>query len=582
MTRLRLGGCTALCLLLWYAGPSGQAGMAARIDAIVEAPIRAGKIAGASVAVVKGGDTLVLKGYGLADLELDVPTPPKATYEIGSVTKQFTAAAILLLAEEGKLSLDDDLAKFLPDYPTGGRRVTIRRLLNHTSGIKGYTEIPEFREFQMLKRPREELVALFGSKPLEFTPGDEQIYNNSAFFLLGLIIEQVSGAKYEDFVQTRIFDSVGMKDSYYCSERTVRKNHAHGYDTDQAGGLVLKGYLDHSWPYAAGSLCSNTVDLVAWNQALHGGKVLKPESYREMTTPGVLNDGTRLRYGMGIGLADISGRRAIAHGGGINGFLSESEYYPDDDLVVVVLQNTSGPVAPRELARQIAEVVLGKAPDRSRPFQGDLAPFAGRFTGNGRGRPTTVSIAVKGPTLTFANLAAPTDPPEPLRYYGNDTFGFRDTLVMFEKADGKVARLRLDTGSNHNILARQAETGSGLAGKAQPAGPPPAQLVPAFEVDPMWPRPLPNRWIIGAVAGVAVDAQDHVWIVHRPTTLQPNETRSIWRAAPPVLEFDQAGNLVSSWGGPATATNGPISSTASTWTATTCGWGAAARRMPTS
>ena len=252
MTRLRLGGCTALCLLLWYAGPSGQAGMAARIDAIVEAPIRAGKIAGASVAVVKGGDTLVLKGYGLADLELDVPTPPKATYEIGSVTKQFTAAAILLLAEEGKLSLDDDLAKFLPDYPTGGRRVTIRRLLNHTSGIKGYTEIPEFREFQMLKRPREELVALFGSKPLEFTPGDEQIYNNSAFFLLGLIIEQVSGAKYEDFVQTRIFDSVGMKDSYYCSERTVRKNHAHGYDTDQAGGLVLKGYLDHSWPVRGG------------------------------------------------------------------------------------------------------------------------------------------------------------------------------------------------------------------------------------------------------------------------------------------------------------------------------------------
>ena len=218
--------------------------------------------------------------------------------------------------------------------------------------------------------------------------------------------------------------------------------------------------------------------------------------------------------------------------------------------MVVVLQNTSGPVAPRELARQIAEVVLGKPPDRSRRFPGDLAPFAGRFTGNGRGRPTTVSIAVKGPTLTFANLAAPADPPEPLRYYGNDTFGFRDTLVIFEKADGKVARLRLDTGSNHNILARQAENGGGLAGKAQPAGPPPAQLVPTFEVDPMWPKPLPNRWLIGAVAGVAVDAQDHVWIVHRPATLQPNETRSIWRAAPPVLEFDQAGNLVSSWGGP--------------------------------
>ena len=361
------------------------------------------------------------------------------------------------MAEQGKLSLDDDLTKFLPDYPTQGHRVTIRRLLNHTSGIKGYTEIPEFREFQALKKPRPELVKLFGDKPFDFKPGEEQIYNNSAFFLLGLIIEEASGKTYEEFVKENLFDRVGMKDSYYCSERTIRKNHAHGYDTDR-NGLVLKAYLDHTWPYAAGSLCSNTTDLVAWNKALHGGKVLKADWYREMTSPGTLNDGTRTRYGMGISLSDTDGRRTIFHGGGINGFLSESEFYPNDDLVIVVLLNTAGPVGPRELARQIAEAVLGKAPDRSRPFQGDLAPFAGLFTGRGRGRPSSVRIEANGGNITFTNTAATANPAETLKYYGNDTFGFKDTLVTFEKENGKVSRLRLDSGGGYNILSRQSDS----------------------------------------------------------------------------------------------------------------------------
>ena len=442
--------------LIACVSPSAQTSATAPIDAILEAPIKDGKIAGASVAVVKGGTTLLMKEYGSADLELAVPTPPKATYEIGSVTKQFTAAAILLLAEQGKLSLDDELTTLLPDYPSQGHRVTVRRLLNHTSGIKGYTEMPEFREFQRLERPRQELVTLFGRQPFEFAPGEQQTYNNSAFFLLGLIIEKVSGTTYEAFVKANLFDRVGMPDSYYCSGRTIRKNHAHGYDTEN-GQLVLKAYLDHLWPYAAGSLCSNTADLVAWTRALHGGRVLKPESYREMITPGVLNDGTRIRYGLGIAMAEIGGRRAIAHGGGISGFLSEVEFYPDDDLIVVVLLNTAGPVAPRDLARQIADVVLPRPPDRSRTFQGDLQHYAGIFGGRGRGRDSKVRIAVENGALVFADLAA-SRAPEKLSYYGNETFGFKDTLVTFERKDQAVARLRVDTGTGHNILTRTADT----------------------------------------------------------------------------------------------------------------------------
>lgn len=429
-----------------------QTDLTARIDAIVNAPIASGAIAGASVAVVKGGRTLLSKAYGKADLELDVPTPPGATYEIGSVTKQFTAAVILLLQEEGKLALDDEITKFLPDYPTQGHRVTLRRLLNHTSGIRGYTEMREFGDFSKMKRPRADLVALFAAQPFDFAPGEEQIYNNSAFFLLGLVIEKVTGQPYEQVVQQRLFARAGMPNSYYCSESAVRKNHAHGYDTD-GGHLVLKGYIDHLWPFSAGSLCSNTADLVAWNRALHGGRILKPASYAQMIAPGALADGTPLRYGLGIGVSDIGGRRAIAHGGGINGFLSESEYYPDDDLVIVVLVNTAGPVAPRDLARQIADVVLPAPPDRARPFTGSRAAYAGVFTGRGRGRASEVTIADSGGRLTFAN--APGATPAPMVYRGGETFAVGDTLLVFERRDGAVVRLRVDTGAGHNILTKK-------------------------------------------------------------------------------------------------------------------------------
>jgi CubicO group peptidase (beta-lactamase class C family) len=436
------------------ASSTGASSLAARIDAIVEAPIRDGKVAGTSAAVVKGGKTLVMKGYGLADLELDVPTPPGATYEIGSVTKQFTAAAILLLQEDGRLSLDDEITKFLPDYPTQGQRITVRRLLNHTSGIKGYTELPEFGELMRLDKPKDALVTLFSGKPFDFPAGEEQIYNNSAFFLAGLIIEKVAGQPYAAVVQQRLFDKVGMPNSYYCSERTIRKNHAHGYDTEN-GTLVLKGFLDHDWPYAAGSLCSNTADLVAWTRALHGGKVLSPASYKALITPGVLNDGTPIRYGFGLSVADVGRRRAISHGGGINGFLSDVLYHPDDDLIVVVLQNTAGPVNPRDTAKRIVEAVLGPAPSLAKPFTGDASAFAGTFSGRGRGRPATVTIAANGAALTLTRVGVPGAKPEPLEYRGGDTFAMGDTLVMFERRDGTVARLRLDSGSGHNVLARQ-------------------------------------------------------------------------------------------------------------------------------
>ena len=430
----------------------------AAIDTIVETPIKAGKVAGASVVVARRGDTIVSKSYGSADLELDVPMPPDASFEIGSVTKQFTAASILLLVERGKLSIDDDVTKYLPEYSTHGQHITIRHLLTHTSGIKGYTELPEFADLMKVSKPRDTLVKLFGEKPLDFAPGAALVYNNSAYFLLGLIIEKVSGQTYADFVKANLFDKVGMSGSYYCSESAIHRHHAHGYDTF-AGALVNKAFLSHTWPYAAGSLCSTASDLGAWLAALHGGRVLSADSYRAMITPVSLADGTKARYGFGVGVAQLGGRSAIFHGGGINGFLSEVEYFPESGVSIVVLLNTAGPVGPSDLAREIVDVVLGKASEPVTAFTGDLSAFAGTFEGVGRGRPTVVTIAVDGGALTMKGAGPPVAPPQTLTYRGGDTFGVKDTLVIFERDGGKVTRLRLDSVFGHYPLKKKP-TGS--------------------------------------------------------------------------------------------------------------------------
>ena len=450
---VKLGAVALVVLVAPLQEKRDRSAIIAAIDSVVTAPIKAGKLAGASVAVVRGNDTLVLKGYGFADLELDVPTPPNSSYEIGSVTKQFTAVGIMQLAEQGKVDLDADVTKYLPDYPTQGHRISVRRLLDHTSGIKGATEIPEFRTISMSDVPRDSLIKVFAAKPFDFAPGDQQTYNNSAYMLAGLIVEKVSGLSYADYVQKHLFDRAGMSSSYYCSERKVRKNRAHGYDTDSTG-LVLKGYVMHKWPYAAGSLCSTAGDLVAWSQALHkSDRIVNRDTYRDVIAPGTLNDGTKIRYAAGFSLVDIAGRRAISHGGDITGFASFAAYLPDDDLTIVALFNSQGPIRPDAMTAEIAKIVLGPAPDRTKTFSGDLAQYTGSYTGRGRGRDMTVRVTDSGGILRLRRH--PADTGQVLRYLGGDTFAAGQALVTFDRKDGKTVRLRLDAGYGHNLLARQ-------------------------------------------------------------------------------------------------------------------------------
>lgn len=445
----------ALTLLASLPAPAQRRdGASARqaVDSVVASYLKDGKAAGMSVAVVRGRDTLVLKGYGWADLEHDVPTPPRAVYEIGSVTKQFTAAALLLLQERGKLDLDDDLAKHLPDYPTQGHRITLRRLLDHTSGMKGYTEIPRFGVIAPRALPRDSLVAMFSAERFDFAPGEGQVYNNSAYFLAGLIIEKLSGESYADFVRKHLFEPAGMRDSRYCSERAIIKRKAHGYEMGPEG-LRNKSYIDHTWPYAAGSLCSTAGDLVAWNRALHGGKLLSPASYKALLTPGVLNDGTTLRYAMGLALFDLATHPVIEHGGGIPGYLSSSVYLPRQDAIVVTLVNSNGPVSADDVSESIVRAVFGTRQIKRPAYTGDLAALAGSYSGVGRGRAMTVRIAADSGVLRLVTPGSPQG--RPLQFVGDDTWEVGRQRFTFVREGGKVRTLRADMVYGYSYLTPQ-------------------------------------------------------------------------------------------------------------------------------
>ncbi len=411
-----------------------------------------------AVAVVRGADTLLLAGYGRADLEHDVPTPPDAVYEIGSVTKQFTAAAVLQLAEKDSLDLDAEITDYLEDFDTRGHAVTVRDLLHHTSGIRSYTSMTAFGELGPKELPRDTLLRLVEAEPFDFAPGTAMIYNNTGYFLLGLLVEEVSGQDYADYLEEHLFGPAGMEDSYYCDERAVVEGRAHGYAwTGPEAGFRQKRYLNHTWPYAAGSLCSTAGDLVAWNHALHGGRILSDASYREMIAPGRLRDGTELRYAMGLAVPEEDGRRVIRHGGGIFGYLADARHYPDEDLVVVVLQNNTGPKSPGALADSLVHLVLGPGGEPAAGgYEGDLSAFTGTYAGPARGRTMSVEVTVEDGGLV-ARGAARGREAQPLEHLSGLTWRHEGRRFTFVPGGERAVELRLDVVSGHYVLRRVGE-----------------------------------------------------------------------------------------------------------------------------
>jgi len=233
----------------------------AMIDEIMMAPIRDGRSAGASVAVSHRGEIVATRGYGWGNVELRVPTPEDAIYEIGSITKQFTSVGLLQMQEQGNVNLDADMAEYLPDFPTQGNAISVRELLDHTSGIRGYTEMVAARPYFVRRVPRDSLLALVAAHPFDFATGEHEIYNNSAFYLAGMILENASGVSYEEYVEDKIFAPLGMERSHYCSETEIQEGKVTGYASGPEG-FQHKGYIVHNVPFAAGSLCASAGDLL--------------------------------------------------------------------------------------------------------------------------------------------------------------------------------------------------------------------------------------------------------------------------------------------------------------------------------
>lgn len=305
-----------------------------------------------TVLVARDSAILLDKGYGSANLEWDIANVPSAKFRLGSVTKQFTAACILLLEERGKLKLDVPVKTYLRDAPPAWDKVTIFHLLTHTSGIPSFTDFPDYKDTQATPTTPEKLVARFREKPLEFQPGEQWKYSNSGYVLLGYLIEKVTGQNYAQFVQDNIFTPLGMRDSGYDSNRAVIWHRASGY-TFENGKIINADYVAMSIPFSAGALYSTNEDLLRWEQGLMGGKLLSPASLQKMTTP------YRHDYALGVGVQTVNGRKVIKHGGGIEGFNTELDFYPDDKLTVVVLANLNGE-APGEIATKLAAVAHGE------------------------------------------------------------------------------------------------------------------------------------------------------------------------------------------------------------------------------
>ena len=308
--------------------PAGD--VAALMDAYLAAAHKLERFSG-SVLVAHKGKIVLSKGYGMANYELGVPNAPKTRFRLGSVTKQFTAMAVLELEAMGKLKVTDTVKTFFPDYP-GGEKITVHHLLSHTSGIPNFTDLPDYVKTQTLPSPVLQTVERFKNLPLDFAPGEKYSYSNSGYVLLGAIIEKVTGGTYEAFLNENIFRPLGMKGSGYDRTALIIPDRAAGYEfPDDA--MANAAYLDMSIPHAAGALYSTVEDLYTWDRALYTDKLISKDALSRMFTP------VKGNYGYGWMIGSFAGHKTIRHGGGINGFTSDITRFPDDDACVIVLNN---------------------------------------------------------------------------------------------------------------------------------------------------------------------------------------------------------------------------------------------------
>jgi CubicO group peptidase (beta-lactamase class C family) len=407
--------------------------LSAAVDALVVEALEGGPVAGMSVAVGRGGTVLMAKGYGFANAELQAPARADTAYHICSITKFITAAAILKLAQEGRLSLEDDVAGHVPGFSKGGRPIRIHHLLNHTSGLVSYTSTPGFDTKERLDLGHEEIVGPIRAAPSHFAPGEGWRYCNTGFYLLGMIIEKVTGHNYGDYVRKNLFEPLGMSDSWYGAVRPLIRNRAAGYEVD-AGRLVNGPIMSWRAPFSGGAIVSTAVDLLKLTDGLARGRLLKPASVERMWSASRLADGTVIDYGLGTRLGTLSGHRMVGHTGSGGGFRNVLLHFPEDDLTIVVLTNTDAG-NPTNLAVRIARTILQLAPDTRDELplpKGSAAAFAGTYESE-EGRVTVFEVDERVRFRERDDDVTGT----PILYVGDGSFMVGGTVVRFLFKDGR-------------------------------------------------------------------------------------------------------------------------------------------------
>lgn len=396
---------------------------------------------GAAVIVTRAGKTVFRQAYGMASLAQQQPLTPETTFRLGSISKQFTAVAILMLAEEGKLSIHDQITRFLPDYPAQGRQITIEHLLTHTSGIVSFTDKDDFEANITRDVTVDEMIDSFKDDKLEFTPGTAFSYNNSGYYLLGALIGKISGVSYASFVEQRIFVPLGMHGTCHEGHERGPQPQAAGH-TRRDGGFGPCDPMSMSQAYAAGALVSTVDDLARWEQAIASGKLISAANWAKAFTPYRLADGSTCTYGHGWEIGTLRQRPMLAHGGAINGFTTFALRLPEDQLFVTVLSNADdGIVDPEYLAHKIGAMALGDPFvefEEIKPDTATLDAYAGVYAINAAEQRTFWREADQ---LLMQRTGGDITP---VHAYSTDGFFIRNTLVHMQfvrDAAGQVAKV---------------------------------------------------------------------------------------------------------------------------------------------
>jgi CubicO group peptidase (beta-lactamase class C family) len=414
---------------------------------------------GCAILVSKKGQVIYRNAFGLADLELNVTMKPEMVFRLGSITKQFTAVAILQCVEQGKISLQDDIQKFIPDFPPQKKQITIENLLSHTSGLVEYTQLdipdPFIRRKDLSPK---EIINFFKNEPLEFEPGSEFKYSNSNYFLLGYILEIVEGKKYQDIIAERFSKPLGLNNTFYDDLSKVIPNRVSGYKQED-GNYTNDDFQSPSIAFAAGAILSNVDDLLKWQQSLYSLKLLKKETLNQATTAFKLNDGTNSNYGLGWFVIDMSGSRSIQHGGNINGFRSNTIYFPEEDVYVVALFNCEcSPM--EEITEQIALLAIGKTQnDRNMELpEATLSTYIGKYVMPAD--PKRPMIVTKEDNRLF--VAIPHEWKAELSALSETKFNVKNirppgTITFVKDAEGKVSKLIMNQSGKDYQALRQNE-----------------------------------------------------------------------------------------------------------------------------